>query len=110
MLDSTPNPSTAQQVSRSPVPVVSATEEGLRLQFCRGGDDLTAHPGGDTDATEIRVWDGELCLAAVIRDCGGWGYAGGDCGHLIPDEHLHARFADWRQALHALTGLTLPPQ
>ncbi|MFD6104200.1 hypothetical protein ACFWFQ_16205 [Nocardia salmonicida] len=110
MLDSTPNPSTAQPVSRSPVPAESTADAGLRLQFCRGDDDLSAHPGAATDSTEVRVWDGQLCLAAVIHEGGGWGYAGGDCGHLIPDEHLLARFADWRQALHALTGLTLPSQ
>ncbi|MGW4325910.1 hypothetical protein ACWEKR_08480 [Nocardia sp. NPDC004573] len=73
MLDPTPNPSTAEPVSRSTVPTVATAGAGLRLQFCRGDDDLTADPAGETDASEVRVWDGELCLAAVTHDCDGWG-------------------------------------
>ncbi|MET7772044.1 hypothetical protein [Nocardia sp. NPDC005366] len=110
MLHSTPNPPTAQPVSPSSVHAVSVSDAGLRLQFCRGDNDLTAHPGSAIDATEIRVWNDEVCLAAVTHDASGWGYSAGDGGHRIPDEHLHARFADWREALHTLTGLTLPPE
>ncbi|MGY1947624.1 hypothetical protein [Nocardia asiatica] len=110
MLDPTPNPSTAHPISRSPGHADSTAGAALRLQFCDGDDDLTAHPAGDTDASEVRVWDGEVCLAAVTHDSGGWGYAGGDCGHRIPGEHLNARFSDWRQALHALIGITIAPE
>ncbi|WP_043736956.1 hypothetical protein [Nocardia asiatica] len=110
MPDRTPNPLTVDPASRSPVDAVAAAGAGLRLQFCRGDDDLTAHPAADTDATEVRLWGGELVLAAVTHDPAEWAYAGGDCGHRIPDEHLHARFSDWRHALHALTGITIPPE
>ncbi|WP_216917422.1 hypothetical protein [Nocardia noduli] len=109
MLDSTPNPSITAPISSSSIHAISASDTDLRLQFCRGDADLTAHPGSDTPATEVRLWDHDVCLAAVTHDTDGWAYAGGDHGHRITDEHLHARFADWHEALHTLTGLTLPP-
>ncbi|WP_040713640.1 MULTISPECIES: hypothetical protein [Nocardia] len=110
MLESTSNTPTTDPVFRSPLDTMTASEARPHLQFCRGEDDLTAHPGGEADATEVRVWAGELCLAAVTLDAGGWSYAGGDCGHRILEEDMHARFPDWRAALCALTGLALPPE
>ncbi|MGS2807753.1 MULTISPECIES: hypothetical protein [Nocardia] len=112
MPDPTSNPSTSDLVPHSPAPDPADVESraGLRLQFCHGDDDLTAHPAADGDVSEVRLWDGEVCLIAVTRDHVGWGYSAGDVGHRIPDEHLHARFADWHQAVHTLTGFAVTPE
>ncbi|WP_157183979.1 hypothetical protein [Nocardia takedensis] len=106
MHDHPSNPSTPDTVP-SPVCPDAPAEAVLRVQFCRGEDDLTAHPGGESEASEVRLWDGELCLAAIVRDRDGWRYGAADCGHRIADEQVHARYGDWREALHALTGIAV---
>jgi hypothetical protein len=53
-------------------------------QFCRDGYDITADVYAEQDADKARVWDGEMCLLAVVRDGGWWHVDTSDLG--VPDD------------------------
>jgi hypothetical protein len=40
----------------------------VHWQYCRGDDDITSDWYAVPDADEARVWDGDVCLLAVVRD------------------------------------------
>src|SRR5262245_48499905 len=79
--------------------------EPLHWQFCRGGYDITSQPMyAEQDADEVRAWDGDFCLVAVVRDTDNpqrWRIDSTD-GRLPDDANEHL-FASPAEALTYLT-------
>jgi hypothetical protein len=72
-------------------------------QYCRDGYDITSQPlYAEQDADEVRVWDGEFCLLAVVRDDGCWRIDTSDVG--LPDDADDQTFRTPAAALDWLTA------
>lgn len=70
------------------------------VQFCRGGDDITADFHRETDATEVRVWNADGVILAVRRSGRDdtWSYAASDFGP-DPSWDTTLTFRNWQEAL-----------
>ena len=61
----------------------------LRWQYCGSGNDISDQPlYAEQDADEIRAWDDDFCMVAMVRDGKKWRIEGSDRVIDLPDYDL----------------------
>src|SRR5262249_28774206 len=80
--------------------------EPVDWQFCRDGYDITSQPlYAEQDADEVRAWNGDFCVVAVVRDPAApqqWRINATDGG--LPDDARRQTFSSPVDALDYLAA------
>ena len=77
-----------------------------RWQYCRGEYDISSNPFAELDATEIRVWDEDLVVVAMVGSQeDGWRIIASDVGHLLSLGAYERRFTTPQDVVDYMASL-----